>query len=138
MRYITLFTLLTLCLTLPSSTDARKIAPAGECTFQENTSVNVSYNGMLENARSIHDLIEERNSTILKLAKEAGVEKINMQSQNYNVNYNPYHGGQFNYSGNANFIITPADKAMDFVDLLAKKNYQFSLNVNKHKRGACN
>jgi hypothetical protein len=84
--------------------------------------------------------LDEKIAEVKALAADQHFAKFDTQSFNYNINaYNRNSGGdaQFQYTGNASFVIQPSDKAVDFMALLVKKGYRASVNVNSFNSGLC-
>lgn len=74
------------------------------------------------------------------LAKETGLEKIELQSFNLNINPN-FNGGHNDFSGprlyasqiNMSISVFPGSKAFDFMAALEKKGFSPSLNMNTYR-----
>jgi hypothetical protein len=107
----------------------------------ENALVSVSFNGMDVDVSVVRSKLDAKIAEIKSLGEEQHFTKFVIQSYNYNVstNYNGGSGGEmrFQYNGNVSFSILPADKAVDFLELLTKKGYQASVNVNSYINGSC-
>lgn len=134
--------LLVLMLTLPLSAQARDVAmvASAECAMQETASLSTNWSGMSENVKGVRALFDSRMKQIQEHGKKVGVEKLELQSQSYNI-YSQNNGmgstGGFQYNGNASFMVKPADKAADLLELLTTNGIQASLNVNMYKSGTC-
>jgi hypothetical protein len=107
----------------------------------ENAQVSVSFNGMDTDVAVVRSKLNAKIAEIKSLAQEQQFTKLVLQSYNYNIstNYNAGSGGEthLQYNGNITFSILPADKAVDFMQLLAKKGYQASVSVNSYNTGNC-
>jgi UTP:GlnB (protein PII) uridylyltransferase len=104
----------------------------------ENAQVSVSFNGTDQDVSVVRSKVDAKIAEIRALGAEQHFTKFIQQSLNYNISTN-YNGGDqhFQYSGNVSFSILPADKAADFMEILAKKGYQANLNVNSYNNGNC-
>lgn len=122
-----------------ASADLRRSAAA--CAITENAQVSVSFSGVEMEAANVKGKLDSTIAEIKKLAKESGIDKVVVQSTNYNVstqNYGSPQSPQFQYSGNIGLLIQPTQKAEEFFVILTKKGHQASLNVNSYQSdGAC-
>jgi hypothetical protein len=107
------------------------------CPF-ENALVSVSFNGMDTNVSVARSRLDAKIADVKALAQEQHFTKFAVQSYNYNISTNN-NGGEthFQYNGNVSFTILPADAAVGFMELLTKKGYQASVNVNSYNSGNC-
>lgn len=130
---------LIMMLAIPSFAQARSQEMASGCVMQETASLGTNWNGVSETAKGVRGLFESRMKQIQEYAKKAGVEKLDLQSHSYNINVqnNGIQAAGYQYNGNASFMVKPADKAVDLLDLLTKNGIQSSLNVNMYKSGSC-
>lgn len=115
--------------------------PVGRQCPVENAQVSVSFSGMDTDVATARSRMDAKIAEIKGLAQEQQFTKLVLQSHNYNINTS-YSGGnagelRYQYNGNISFSILPADKAVDFMQLLAKKGYQTSVNVNGYNNGNC-
>lgn len=135
LRLLAVFALL-----FPSAAMARDIVSEAGCNKQENVTLSINFNGMSESVKAVKGEFETRMGKIEEFAKKAGVKKISLQSQSYNINSNNYSGSGssgYQYNGSASFQLSPADKAADLMELLTTNGIQSSLNVNMYKSGSC-
>jgi hypothetical protein len=104
----------------------------------ENAQVSVSFNGMDMDVSVVRSRLDAKIAEVKSLAEEQHFTKFVIQSYNYNISTN-YNGGEahFQYNGSVSFSILPADKAVGFMELLAKKGYQTSVNVSSYNSGNC-
>jgi hypothetical protein len=104
----------------------------------ENALVSVSFNGMDTNVSVARSRLDAKIADVKLLAQEQHFTKFAVQSYNYNISTNN-NGGEthFQYNGNVSFSILPADAAVGFMELLTKKGYQASVNVNSYNTGTC-
>ena len=114
---------------------------SGDCSFQENVSMNVSFRGTVEKAAKVTELVSGKENEIKSIASEVGIDEIKIQSQNFNININMNrnYGNNYQYSGNINIVLGPYEKALVLLDELKERNYQASLNVSRYQQGnTCN
>jgi hypothetical protein len=120
---------------------ARAQLSTGRVCPVENAMVMVTFNGTDTSVSVARSKLDAKIAEIKGLAQEQGFTKLVMQSHNYSIStsYSGPNGseGHFQYNGTINFSILPADKAVDFMQLLAKKGYQASVNVNSYNNGNC-
>ena len=115
------------------------MSPNGSCQNQ-SAQISVSFSGIEKDVTAAKATLDEKIAEVKALATDQHFEKFDVQSFNYNINaYNRAAAGdaQFQYTGNASFIILPPDKAVDFMALLVKKGYRASVNVNSYNNGNC-
>jgi uncharacterized protein YggE len=130
------------CLAVGAPTLARTQVVGGNrgCPI-ENAQVSVSFSGMDTNVAAARSKMDAKIAEIKAEAQEQGFVKLVMQSHNYNIStvYSGANGGEprFQYNGSISFSLQPADKAVDFMELLAKKGYQANVNVNSFNNGNC-
>jgi uncharacterized protein YggE len=107
----------------------------------ENAQVSVSFSGMDTDVTAARAKLDAKMAEVKALAQEQQFTKLVVQSHNYTIStgYNGGNGGEshFQYSANITFLLLPADKAVDFMQLLAKKGYQTSVNVNSYNTTSC-
>ncbi len=116
-----------------------RLVPNGNCQNQ-TAQISVSFSGIEKDVTAAKATLDEKIAEVKALATDQHFEKFDVQSFNYNINaYNRGTAGdpQFQYNGNASFIILPPDKAVDFMALLVKKGYRASVNVNSYNNGSC-
>jgi len=107
----------------------------------ENAQVSVSFSGMDVDVSVVRSKLDAKIAEIKSLAQEQQFTKLLVQSYNYSIStsYSGGTGGEvhFQCNGNISFSILPADKAVDFMQLLAKKGYQTNVNVSSYANGNC-
>ena len=107
----------------------------------ENAQVTINFSGMDTSVVAARAKLDGKIGEIKELGQTQPFTKFVMQSQSYNLsaNYNGGNGGEQRYQYNAtvSFMIQPSEKAVDFMQLLAKKGYQTSVNVNSYNNGSC-
>jgi hypothetical protein len=121
---------------MPALAEAQ-ISAAGVCPV-ENAQVSVSFNGMDTDVSVVRSRLDAKLAEVKSLVAAQQFTKVVLQSFNYGISTN-YNGGEshFQYNGSISFTLLPADKAVDFMELLAKKGYQASVNVNSYNNGSC-
>jgi|GEM_PF-3493193 len=136
------------CAALPGSAaawdgEARAMPrSAGQkCAMQEQGQIGVSFHDVtVTDLKALGSQMDRRIDGVIALAKQAGVQKIELQSYNYNVY--PVSGGHaptpgvaipYQYNGNASFTIEPLAKGPDFMALLSDKGYAANLNVSAYR-----
>lgn len=123
-----------------ASAQAQDMVSEAGCTMQETASLSTNWNGVSETVKAVRGMFDGRMKQIQEYGKKAGIEKLELQSQSYNIyaqNTGMSSGSGFQYNGNASFMVKPADKAADLLELLTKNGIQSSLNVNMYKSGSC-
>jgi uncharacterized protein YggE len=128
------------CLGLTVPAMAQTHLPSTGTCQTETAQISVSFNGIEKDVTAAKATLDEKIAEVKALAAEQHFAKFDTQSFNYNINaYNRNSGGdpQFQYTGNASFVIQPSDKAVDFMALLVKKGYRASVNVNSFNSGMC-
>jgi hypothetical protein len=85
--------------------------------------------------------LDAKMAEIKSLAQEQPFTKLVVQSHNYSIS-SAFNGGtngeaHFQYNATISFAIQPSDRAVDFMQLLAKKGYQTNVNVNSYNNGSC-
>jgi hypothetical protein len=107
----------------------------------ENAQVSVGFNGMDVDVMQARSKLDAKIAEVKALAQEQQFTKLVIQSYNYSINssYNGGVGGEmrYQYNGSISFSILPTEKAVDFMQLLAKKGYQSSVNVSNYANGSC-
>ncbi len=125
--------------TAPRAAVAQITAAAPRTCPIENAMVSVSFNGMETDVSTARTKVDAKMAELKALAQEEGFTKLVVQSHNLNINTN-YNGGagsdiHYQYNGSISFSVLPADKALDFMQALAKKGYQASVNVSSYNNG---
>src|SRR5262245_127389 len=105
--------------------DARAMPgnPGQQCTMQEQGQVGVTFNNVLiTDLKVLGSQMDRRIDEVIALAKQSGIETIEVQSYNYNVypvsNGYPTAPGvavPYQYNGSVSFAITPLGKGPDFM-----------------------
>ncbi len=132
-----------LALIMPAGVMARDTIPQSQCTTQENVTLSIGFNGTSQTVKEVRGEFNERMEKVKQFAKKAGVEKISLQSQSYNINSisNSYTNGGlasgYQYNSSASYQLSPAEKAADLMELLTASGIQSTLNVNMYKSGSC-
>lgn len=106
----------------------------------ENAQVTVNFSGMDSDVTAARAKLDAKMAEVKGLAQEQQFTKLVVQSHNYSIStgYNGGNAGEsrYQYNGNISFVLLPAEKAVDFMQLLAKKGYQTSVNVNSYNNNA--
>jgi hypothetical protein len=109
------------------------------CTLTENARLTINFSGQEKEASAVKGKFDTQIDEVKKMAKTAALSKFEEQSMNYNINAQSTGGDMdstYRFNGSAVFVLEPADKAANFVDLLSKKGYKANLNVNSYRN--CN
>jgi uncharacterized protein YggE len=126
------------CLGFTAPVMAQTRLPA---TCQSQTAqISVNFSGIEKDVTAAKATLDEKIAEVKALAVDQHFEKFDVQSFNYNINaYNRGAAGdaEFQYNGNASFVVLPPDKAVEFMALLVKKGYKASVNVNSYNNGSC-
>ena len=122
---------------------ANKSQPAA-CPMTEQTQVNINFNSEETDLKQVKSMMDNRLKEVEEIAMAMGIEKVEMQSMNYNLHTN--NSGGYNCGGVSNtdrvyrlngsisFNIHPSDKVIDLLAELNAKGYNGGLNVNKYRR----
>jgi len=114
--------------------------PSNGTCQNETAQISVNFSGIEKDVTAAKATLDEKVAEVKALAADEHFVKFDVQSFNYNINaYNRNAGGdaQFQYTGNASFVLLPSDKAVDFMALLVKKGFRASVNVNSFNTGNC-
>jgi hypothetical protein len=107
----------------------------------ENAQVSVTFNGSDTSVTVARAKLDAKMAEVKSLAQEQQFTKLVVQSHNYNIStaFMGANGGEPHYQYNAtiSFAIQPSEKAVDFMQMLAKKGYQTTVNVNSYNNGMC-
>ncbi len=128
------------CLAFTAPAMAQTRLPSNGTCQNETAQISVNFTGIEKDVTAAKATVDEKIAEVKALAADQHFTKFDVQSFNYNINaYNRGTGGdaQFQYTGNASFVILPSDKAVDFMALLVKKGYRASVNVNSYNNGNC-
>jgi hypothetical protein len=128
------------CLGFTVPAMAQKTLPSNGTCQNQSAQISITFSGIEKDVTAAKATLDEKIAEVKALATDQHFEKFDVQSFNYNINaYNRGAAGdaQFQYTGNASFIILPPDKAVDFMALLVKKGYRASVNVNSFNNGSC-
>lgn len=104
----------------------------------ENAQISISFNGVETDVALVKTKFDGKMVELEKLLKEAGLEKFEMQSMNYNISPQNYGGGMnsmFQYNGSLSYTVLPSDKATSLMAELTKKGFQTSVNVSAYRNG---
>ena len=124
--------------------DARAMPgnPGQLCAMQEQGQLGVSFNNvMVTDLKTLGSQMDRKIDDVIALAKQAGIQKIDVQSYNYNVY--PVSGGMaatpgvampYQYNGSVSFSIEPLANGPDLMALLSGKGYAANLNVNAYRQ----
>ncbi len=110
------------------------------CKMVEQATVNVTFNEQVFDIKNIKTEMPSKIDRIKTLAKDIGLEEIELQNMNYSSNSNSNNNNDcnskktFNFYGNTSFKIKPADKASDLVLLLTDNGYNANLNMNAYRQ----
>jgi hypothetical protein len=83
--------------------------------------------------------LDAKMAEVKGLAAEQQFAKLVVQSFNYNIsaNFNGSYESRFQYNANISFAILPPERAVEFMQMLAKKGYQTSVSVNGYTNTNC-
>lgn len=139
-----IFLLTLLIYTLSVSAEARTSNYEGleSCPMTEQTQVNINFNSQYSDLQQVKKVMDNKVEEIETMAKKAGIEKIVLQSMNYNIYANRDYNNNFNdpaqriyqLNGSLSFNVEPADNAIKLMEMLNDKGYNGGLNVNKYRR----
>lgn len=123
---------------VPIRLDAQPGITRAQCPV-ENAQVSVSFSGVDTDVAAARSKLDAKLAEIKGLAQEEQFTKFVMQSNSYNISTGYGGGGEVHYQFNGTFTfqVLPADKALDFMQTLAKKGYQANVNVNSYNTGVC-
>jgi hypothetical protein len=135
MRFLSgaVITLVVCAAAVPVATGAQAITRP-TCPV-ENAQVNVTFSGMDTDVTAARAKLDAKMAEIKGLAQEQQFTELVVQSHNYSISTGYAGAGaeaRYQYNGNISFRLQPAEKALDFMQLLAKKGYQTSINVNSY------
>jgi uncharacterized protein YggE len=117
--------------------------PENPCPMTENSSININFNSQRTGLSQVKNMMNDKIKEVEALAKEAGVDKFELQSMNYSI-YTNTPGGYdcandenscnvYQLNGSMSFTILPSEKGADLMILLQKKGYTAGLNVNMYR-----
>jgi hypothetical protein len=112
---------------------------AGNTCAVENAQVSVTFTGMDLDVSVVRSKLDAKIAEVKSLVAEQSFTKNVLQSYNYSISTNN-SGSEthFQFNGSLNFSLLPAEKAVDFMALLAKRGYQTSVNVSSYNNnGNC-
>lgn len=118
------------------------IEEMASCPMTEQTQVNINFNSQYADLKQIKELMDNKVEEIEAMAKKAGIEKIVLQSMNYNIYANRGYQNNFDgpdqrvyqLNGSMSFNVEPADNAIELMEMLNNKGYNGGMNVNKYRR----
>jgi uncharacterized protein YggE len=107
-----------------------------ECPMTEQATFSYTFSGTEQDSSKIRQLIDNKMNEVIVLAKQAGLEKFDLQSSNYSISVtnNGNGGSSYNFNSNMSFIIAPSSKGMDLVTLSTGKGIYPNINVNAYKQ----
>src|SRR5579884_605092 len=93
---------------LPMAASAKMVMNGtGTGCLTENAQVSISFNGTEPDIAVIKSKFDAKIEEMKKLSQQAGIEKLDLQSMNYNIN--PQGSNEYQFNGNASFMVSPAD-----------------------------
>ena len=116
--------------------------PGQSCAMQEQGQIGVNFNNVVvTDLKALGREMDRRIDELIALAKQSGVQRIEVQSYNYNVypvtsGYPPAPGTAipYQYNGSVSFVIEPLAKGPDLMAALSEKGYAANLNVNAYRQ----
>jgi len=114
--------------------------PNQTCAIQETGQVGVNFtNVMVAKLDKIGGELDAKIDEVIALAKQSKVQRIEVQSYNYNVYpvSNGYPAGAtvpYQYNGSVTFAVEPCERASELMSLLVSKGYAANLNVNAYRQ----
>jgi uncharacterized protein YggE len=124
--------------------DARPMPgnPGQSCAMQEQGQIGVNFNNvMVTDLKALGAEMDRKIDEVIALAKQSGIQKIEVMSYNYNVY--PVSSGYptapgvampYQYNGSVSFTIDSLAKGPDLMALLSGKGYAATLNVNAYRQ----
>ncbi len=118
----------------------RKIAVGGDCRMQENINISVSFNFRADSFVDAKAEFDQKMKQVEDFAKQQKIEKFEVQSMNYNINTQNYHGADAEYqmNGSVNYQLTSSDDAFKLGEFLTQQKFQVNVSANSHRQGNCN
>lgn len=110
-----------------------------KCDLEEQSRITINKTDATSDLNQYKDFVTNKMTELTALAKESGLEKIELETYNLNINPNP--NGVANGSGaklymsyiNMSIFVVPSAKAFDFMTALEKKGFSPALNVNTYR-----
>jgi hypothetical protein len=124
--------------------DARPMPgnPGQSCAMHEQGQIGVNFNNvMVPDLKALGAEMDRKIDDVIALAKQSGIQKIEVMSYNYNVY--PVSAGYptaagvaipYQYNGSVSFVIDPLAKGPDLMALLSAKGYSANLSVNAYRQ----
>ncbi len=110
--------------------------------LQETATISVNFDDMETDLNAIKAKFDAKIKGMEAVGKEVGIEKMDMQSMNYNIspqNYGNSMSLRYQFSGGASYNILPSDKATELMVALQRKGFSPNLSVNAYRNGGnCN
>lgn len=118
---------------------ARPQPATPECGTEEQSRITINKTDTTTDLNQYKDFVTHKMAELTGLAKENGLEKIELES--YNLTINPNSNGSANVSEpklymsyiNMSISVFPSAKAFDFMTALEKKGFSPSLSVNTYR-----
>lgn len=116
---------------------ASYVSPVSSGCMTENAQINVNFNGVESDPALVKGKFDAKMAEIEKALKDAGLDKVEMQSMNYNINPQNYGSAStvVQYNGNISYTVAPSGKATSVMADLIKKGFQASVNVSAYRNG---
>lgn len=130
---------------------ARIVAPAAlvpKCNIVENASLSLNFGNVLLEVGKAQTYIQENITEIQNMAKEVGLENLEVNNMNYNFysdsnNYTAYTGHsadnsgrplQMRLSGNITFAIPDVEKGLALMEKAGLKGFSINYSVNANRQ----
>lgn len=112
------------------------------CRMIETNTLVVNFNNIPVTVSKAKAFMDERVAEIETLAKQAGLQKFELNSLNYSVYGNSTGGGcgemvapvQYILSGSVGYTLDDVTKAESLIKQIEAKGYQINLNSNAYKQ----
>jgi uncharacterized protein YggE len=139
-------------LLIPSMSFALETAAPPNCEMSQTSTVTLNVNNSGTDIVALRDGLNKEIDDVSGLSRTAGIQKLEMQSVNYNIRppgqYSAAsrrawrsNGGEgpdeYTLTGTVMFKAQPSEKGAEFMALLVKKGYQASLGVNGYRTYNC-
>ncbi len=126
-----------------AESERRSVSPnkrQDDCPLIETAQVTVMFDYTDSDVSKLKARMEEKSSEIEKMAPEAGVESLRVETMNYNIfNNNPQatcsvdNPCVFSFNGSVAYNIKPASKAADYLVLLTGKGFKANMYANAYR-----
>lgn len=143
MKRFILFFAVAMLLTASAMADRKASVSGADCPMKEDSYVNVNFNNLKVDMSDAKAVLDKKIGELMALGEEAGVKPV-LQNLSYNI-YSSSGGAScceggdclsvssYQANGSANFQMSSAAQASEFVSLLMKKGYQANLNVSAYR-----